>query len=420
MAGVSMLPTDSHISFLPLAHMFERIAQANNYANGVAVGFSRGNPLLLVPDIQELKPTVFVGVPRLYNRLYDKINAGINTSGSVKKLLFQTAYNAKKGNLVDHGSVDHRVWDKVVFAKIRAQLGGRVRLFVTGSAPIAVPVLQFLRICFSCNVVEGYGQTEASAACSLTNRQDVNASGHVGSPLACNEIKLVDVPEMNYRSTDTVKGVPYPRGEVWVRGANVFSGYYKDPANTTEALTQDNWLRTGDIGLWTPENNLKIIDRKKNIFKLSQGEYIAPEKIENVYVGNRFIAQIFVYGDSLQSTLVAIVVPDEEELKTWAKQNKIEFSDFKSLVNHHAVEPMLSSEMQATGVKGQLRGFEHVKAIHVTHELFSIENGILTPTMKLKRNEAKKRYQSEIDTLYKKIERSPAEKGSKTNIASKL
>ena len=172
----------------------------------------------------------------------------INSSSPVKRWLFNTAYNQKLANLRATGTVTHAVWDRLVFSKVAAKLGGRVRLMVTGSAPIADNVMQFLRICFSCNVVEGYGQTESTAASTLTVPADDRSFGNVGLPLISNLVKLVDVPEMNYTAKDFVNGAPCPRGEVCFKGSNVFAGYYQDPEKTAETIDADGWLHSGDIG----------------------------------------------------------------------------------------------------------------------------------------------------------------------------
>lgn len=172
----------------------------------------------------------------------------------------------------------HSVYDTLVFNKMRALIGGRVKGMVTGSAPISPEVLNFLKICFCAPIHEGYGQTESSAASSLTSAFDPVA-GHVGGPLSCIRIRLKDIPEMNYFSTDE-----NPRGEICYQGNSIFKGYYKNDEKTKEALSEDGWLASGDVGMVLPNGSMKIIDRAKNIFKLSQGEYIAPEKLENVYI----------------------------------------------------------------------------------------------------------------------------------------
>jgi len=396
-----------HISYLPLAHIFERLTLQAVIMHGGSVGFSRGNPLLLLEDIELLRPTTFPGVPRLYNRLYDRVLAQVNASSPVKKWLFHHAYNAKLANLKATGSVVHPLWDRLVFKKIAAKLGGRCRIMVTGSAPIADNVLTFMRICFSASVVEGYGQTESSAAATLTMPGDNRVLGNVGTPLTCNLIKLVDVPDMNYTSKDVVNGAPCPRGEVCFKGLNVFDGYYLDPAKTKEALDEDGWLHSGDIGIFLPDQSLKLTDRKKSLFKTAQGEYISPDKIENVYSRSPLVAQAFVHGDSLEASLVAVLVPDEEELRAWAAKNKIASRSFADLVANPAVKAAIMADMRKLEKEAGLKGFEVAKAVHLSPVLFSVENELLTPTFKLKRNIAAKHFAKEIDALYGKGDAAP-------------
>ena len=393
-SGVQLNVEDVHISYLPLAHMFERIVQVTCLASGASIGFYRGDVLKLFDDIAELKPTLFPSVPRLFNRLYDKVMGVINQTTGIKKFLFDTAWQAKRENLVTTGQLTHAVYDSLVFQKIKDRLGGRVRLMITGSAPISAPVMEFLMICFGVPVLEGYGQTESTAASSVTSG---NTFGHVGAPVACNEVKLVSVPDMDYLVTDE-----QPRGEVCFRGNNVTQGYYKMPEKTSEAIDKDGWLHSGDIGMFTPEGWLKIIDRKKNIFKLAQGEYIAPEKIENCFAQDPFVAQSFVFGDSLQACLVAIIVPDVEVLTPWAEKQGIE-GDFATLCKNEKVIEHVKASITETGKAVSLRGFEFPKAITLHHELFSVANDILTPTFKLKRPQAQKMFQAEIDSMYASI-----------------
>lgn len=280
--------------------------------------------------------------------------------------------------------------------QIRQRLGGRIRFILSGSAPVSPDVIDFMRICFSADVYEGYGQTENFCGSCLTVSKD-NTTGVVGIPFPCSEIKLVDVPDMEYTSNDQ----PFPRGEICIRGNSVMREYYKNPEKTAETLDEDGWLHTGDIGLFDECGRLSIIDRLKNIFKLSQGEYIAPEKIEGVYQKHELVAQAFVYGDSLQSSLVGIIHPDKDELTKWA-QSKPEFADksFEDLCADAEVNKQLLSAMTAYGKSNDLKGFEQVKKIFITPEEFTVENDLLTPTFKLKREVAKKKFQKEIDAMY--------------------
>lgn len=386
-------PEDVSISYLPLAHMFERVVQTVVYSTGAKVGFFQGDIRLLQDDMKTLKPTMFPVVPRLLNRVYDKVQNEAKTP--LKKFLLNLAISCKFSE-VKRGIIrKNSLWDKLIFAKIQNNLGGNVRIMVTGAAPISAPVLTFLRAALGCPVYEAYGQTECTAGCTLTSPGDWKP-GHVGVPLACNHVKLEDVADMNYFS---VNG----EGEVCIKGTNVFKGYLKDPAKTAEALDEDGWLHTGDIGRWLPNGTLKIVDRKKNIFKLAQGEYIAPEKIENIYIRSRLVLQVFVHGESLRSSLVAVVVPDSDVLPSFAAKLGVKGS-FEELCQNQAVKEAILQDMQKLGKESGLKSFEQVKSIFLHSEPFSIENGLLTPTLKAKRGDLSKYFETQINSLYKTIQ----------------
>ncbi|KAH0927809.1 hypothetical protein HID58_020065 [Brassica napus] len=389
--SVKFFSSDIYISYLPLAHIYERSNQILTVYFGVAVGFYQGDNMKLLDDLAALRPTVFSSVPRLYNRIYDGINNAVKSSGGLKERLFNAAYNAKKQALLN-GKNASGIWDRLVFNKIKDKLGGRVRFMTSGASPLSPEVMEFMKICFGARVLEGYGMTETACVISGMDEGD-NLIGHVGSPNPACEIKLVDVPEMNYTSADQ----PNPRGEICVRGPIVFRGYYKDEVQTKEVVDEDGWLHTGDIGLWLPGGRLQIIDRKKNIFKLAQGEYIAPEKIENVYAKCKFVGQCFIYGDSFNSSLVAVVSVDPDVLKSWAASQGIKHGDPRELCNNPRVKAAVVSDMDA------LRGFEFAKAVTLVLEPFTLENGLLTPTLKIKRPQAKEYFAEAITNMYKEL-----------------
>ncbi|ORY48443.1 acetyl-CoA synthetase-like protein [Rhizoclosmatium globosum] len=410
-SGMALLPTDVHISYLPLAHIYEKLALNNMLLHGAAVGFSRGDTALLMDDISALKPTIFISVPRLYNRIYERIMSGATTGSAFKQALFKRAVAAKLANLKANGTLTHSIWDPIIFSKVKAVLGGRLRAALSGSAPISNEVLNFLSIAFCAPVKEGYGQTESAAGCTYAVLKDYDP-GHVGPPVSCNEIKLASVPEMKYLATDK----PYPRGEIWVRGNN-----------TKEALTEDGWLKTGDIGFIDKKGRIHIIDRKKNIFKLAQGEYVAPEKIENVYQKSPLIAQVYVHGDSLQSELVAIVVPDQEYAIPAAREAGVLPANtpnpgpaapgaplhplLKTVCESEKMQAIFLKDMDRVGKEHKLKGFEFAKAVHLDSQGFSMENGLITPTFKLKRNEAADKFRPQIDAMYKVLnEKAPPAK----------
>lgn len=287
------------------------------------------------------------------------------------------------------------MWDRIVFKKVQEAFGGNLRLIVVGSAPLAGNVLTFMRAALGCMISEGYGQTEATAPITLTVSGDF-APEHVGPPVACNAIKLVDVPEMDYLARNN-------QGEVCVRGSNVFQGYFREPELTASVMDVDGWLHTGDIGEWLPNGTLRIIDRRKHIFKLSQGEYIVPEKIESIYARSLFVEQVFVYGESLKSCVIGVVVPDQEVLMRWAKQNGRQGS-FSELCGSVDVKKMILVDMLAKGKEGGLKSFEQVKDVYVHDDLFSVKNGMLTPTFKSKRNEIQKRFKAQLTEMYETLD----------------
>uniref|UniRef100_A0A663F548 Arachidonate--CoA ligase n=1 Tax=Aquila chrysaetos chrysaetos TaxID=223781 RepID=A0A663F548_AQUCH len=389
-----MLPCaecDVHISYLPLAHMFERMSVV--YCHGGRIGFFQGDIRLLSDDMKALRPTIFPVVPRLLNRMYDKIFSQADTS--LKRWILEFAAKRKKAEVRNGIIRNDSLWDKLFFNKIQASLGGCVRMIVTGAAPASPTVLGFLRAALGCQVYEGYGQTECTAGCTFTTPGDWT-SGHVGAPLPCNLIRLKDVEELNYFAS---KG----EGEViCVKGPNVFKGYLKDEEKTTEALDQEGWLHTGDIGKWLPNGTLKIIDRKKHIFKLAQGEYIAPEKIENIYIRSDPVAQIYVHGDSLQAFLVGIVVPDSEVMPGWAKKRGFD-GTYTELCKNKELQQAIMEDMVRLGKESGLHSFEQVKAIYIHSDMFSVQNGLLTPTLKAKRPELRDYFKKQIEELYSSI-----------------
>ena len=287
---------------------------------------------------------------------------------------------------------------------------------MSASAPISAHVVDFLRVACSCDVVEAYGQTECCGGLTVSWPKDFSL-GNVGAVLANCELKLVSVPEMNYLAKDL-------KGEVWVRGPNVFAGYLKDKAKTEEAITTDGWLKTGDIGAIDAVGHLSIVDRKKNIFKLAQGEYVAPEKLENIFLKSPFVAQIYVHGDSLQAELVGIVVPDQEygimygiEHGLLPKDTQIPPPPAPNTPPHPLIvelsknpkfQKAVFDNITKLGKKEKIRGFEFLKAIYVDPTMFSAESGLLTPTFKLKRPAAGEFYRAQIDEMYQTLEKSKA------------
>lgn len=395
---------DAYLNYLPMAHVMERlIINACIWLN-VKIGVFSGDVLKLKEDLAVFRPTLFVSVPRLFNRFYDAILTGLKEKSGLAKALFKRGIQAKIGRLQTSCAYDHWLYDRLIFNKLKAVLGGRVRLMVTGSAPIQPDTLDFLKAAFCSILLEGYGQTEGTALEVITLANDPLA-GHVGGPALTNEIKLVDVPELNYTSRDRdAQGNPTPRGEIWVRGPNVVPGYYKMDQRNAETFTPDGWLKSGDIGmLFSEQRRLKIIDRKKNIFKLAQGEYIAPEKLENIYrLAHPAISTVYVYGDSLKSAVIGVVNIERAALVKFAAEFGIAGDDPDRLARDPAVKKKVLELFDGLAKAKKLNSLEKLKDVHIETRVFG-ELGLLTEAFKVKRVETKNFYQSTFDEMYKNI-----------------
>ena len=381
------------LHYLPLAHSYGQLVMLTVLYVGGAVGFFGGNIQKLLDDAALLRPTWLPLVPRLMNKLYAKVNAEVERKGGVAAKLFHLAYRRKRQLLLNYNMcTKDTMWDLLVFRKLQAKLGGRVEFMLTTSAPVAAEVLEFWRVVFGSTLIEAYGQTEATALVTASYSPE---GGNVGHPVTCSMVKLDDVPELGYFAKDG-------RGEICIKGPNVMKGYYKQPEKTAETLDADQWLHTGDIGEFHPvTGTLRLIDRKKHIFKLAQGEYIAPEKIESVYAQSQFVAQVYVDGDALQWFTVGVVVPDPIEGKQWAVENG--YSDnveIEQLCKDDKFKAYILKTLTELGKNKGLNQLEQIRAIYLSPEAFTVDNDLLTPSMKNRRPQLRKHFKEQIDKLY--------------------
>ena len=314
--GLYPTPNDVYLSYLPYAHIMETLIITVVFNHGVQVGIYNGNAAKLQEDFELLHPTAICAVPRIFQRIYDGINSKLKNGPSLIKKIFDKAIKIKMKDYNETGILKNILLDNIIFRKIRNSFGGRLRFMLVGSAPVDPEILNFLRCSLSCEIVEGYGQTEDIAGVLLTRTIDP-ITQHLGGPGFSCELKLRDVPELGYTSkTIDDKGRLRPSGELMVRGPILFKGYFRDIEKTKETIDEEGWMHSGDIATIIPEhgNALRIVDRVKNIFKLQQGEYISPEKIENILTGSTYVNQIFIYGDSLQNYLIAFIYPTKSEI----------------------------------------------------------------------------------------------------------
>lgn len=388
--------SDIHISYLPLAHVFERMICNVVSTLGAAIGVYSGDTMKLLDDIRELKPTIFISVPRLFSRINDKIFSGIRQKSAIAQYLFHTGMETKLKRLRSSATVHHRLWDSLVFHNTKNLMGGHVRYMLAGGAPIDALIQDRMKVLFGAPLLEGYGLTETLGASFIASPYDP-LSGHVGGPIPAIEFCLASVPEMDH----DVNASP-PSGEILVRGPVLFQGYFRNPEETKNAFDENGWLHSGDIAVLLPNGGLKIIDRRKNIFKLAQGEYVAPEKIESVYIQASLVAQVFAFGYSSKYVLVGIVVPDEETAQAWAKRHNKGDMDLGVLCKDQEFKAAVHADMEAAAKEGRLKGFEKLKDFYLHPSPFTTENGLLTPTLKLKRHQARQFFDAQIDSMYAK------------------
>lgn len=392
-------------SYLPAAHIYERINETMSLWLAARIGYFHGNVLELVDDLKELKPTTFPSVPRLYNRFGGVIKSQTIEAPGFKGALSRHVVRTKLANLrnAENPTHKHALYDRIWSRKVASALGlQNTSLLVSGSAPLDPELQQFLRTIVPGRLIQGYGLTESFAA-SLGNLASDYKVGTVGVPNGALEFCLLSVPDMEYTTEDK----PFPRGELLLRGAPIFAEYYKNPEETKKSFTEDGWFKTGDVATVDELGRVSIIDRRKNVLKLAQGEYVSPEKIEGVYLAAcNYLASAFVHGDSLQTFLVAIFGVAPDIFAPWASKvlgTHIDPTDMKAIdaaCKQEQIRQAVLKDFHKHGKK-KLTGFEKVKNVKLMVEPFTVDNELLTPTLKLKRPQAAKKYRADLDELYR-------------------
>ncbi|MFM8587276.1 MAG: AMP-dependent synthetase/ligase [Bacteroidota bacterium] len=375
--------SDRCLSFLPLNHIFERMVSYIYMYIGVSIYYAESTDTV-GDNLKEVKPTLFTTVPRLLEKVYEKIMAkGRELTGVKKNLFFWAVGVANKFELNKNQGLVYNmqlaIANKLIFSKWREALGGNVKAIVTGAAACQV---RLLRIFTAAKIVvmEGYGLTETSPVISV-NRFDKSGRrfGTVGQGIKNVEVKLAE------------------DGEICCRGSNVMMGYYKRPDLTAECIDNENWFHTGDIGTWVEGNFLKITDRKKEIFKTSGGKYVAPQPIENKMKESPFIEQMMVVGPERKFT-AALIVPAFANLKTWCEKNGVPHQNNDEMINQPRVQEHFKSIVEKFNV--QFNHIEQVKKFELLNKEWTIDGGELTPTLKLKRKVITEKYGDAIERIY--------------------
>jgi long-chain acyl-CoA synthetase len=370
--------------FLPLAHSFALLVQFGSFDLGATLAYWERDPLKIVPNLAEVKPTYFPSVPRIFEKIYTAATASVEKEGGLKKAVFDWAIGVgkkvraleragKRPNLIL--ALQHRIADKQVLSKIRGLFGGKLRLAVTGAAPINPEILEFFDAA-GVLVLEGWGMTETSTAATIATPEDFKW-GTVGRPFPGCEIKIAD------------------DGEVLAKGPNIFKGYYKNEEATRETLV-DGWLHTGDIGEIDPDGFLKITGRKKDIIITAGGKNITPANLEAEIKQHPLVSQCVVIGDR-RPYLVALVTLDPEEAVKFAQENGLP-EDLEAIASNEKVKAAIDAHLDKINEK--FARVEQVKKVKILPHDLSQEGGELTPTMKVKRAVVAEKYAGEVESLY--------------------
>lgn len=366
------------LSFLPLCHVYERMIIYLFTTNGISIYFAESNEKLS-ENLKEIKPQYMTVVPRMVEKVYDAIyKRGTEAGGLKSKIFLWSIKVAEKYKIGDSKSLAHIIADKLVFSKWREGLGGNIITLVSGSAALSKRLNTMFHAA-GIPILEGYGLTETSPVIAVNSFEHTKI-GSVGRPIKNIDVKIQE------------------DGEITVKGPTVTQGYYKDEKQTREAFTEDGYFKTGDIGILDKDNFLFITDRKKEMFKTSGGKYVAPQVIENLAKASQFIEQIMVVGDG-EKMPTALVQPDFEFAKSWASKNNINIGVSPTeIANSNELKAEIEKEISKINV--HLGKWEQVKKIELTPEIWTEDNGLLTPTLKLKRKAIKEHFIKLYEKLY--------------------
>ena len=377
---------DVFLSFLPLCHIFERMAGYYTAVSSGAMICYAESIEAVANNLLEVKPTLLTTVPRLFERIYSKIIKNVEVQSVQKQKIFYWALETgrkyaqakKENNLSAALSIKHKLANKLVLKKIQEKTGGNLRFFISGGAPLSRELGEFFEA-VGIIILEGYGLTESSPVIS-GNRIDDYKFGTVGKPFPGMDVKIAH------------------DGEILVKGPNVMQGYFKN-RKETEATLKDGWLHTGDIGVFDADGFLMITDRKKHLFKTSAGKYIAPSHIENTFLASKYIDQFVLIGDK-RMFLSALIVPDFEAVREYADAHKIPYTTNQDLAQNDTVYKLLENDMSQFQKK--LANYERVRKFVLLDKPFTIESGEITPSLKIKRKVVEDKYKEFIENLYEK------------------
>jgi len=379
-------PQDTALSLLPLSHSFERMGGHYVMVHaGVMIAYAESFDTIAA-NLQEVRPTITLAPPRVFEKFYARVLDNALAGGALKRRIFHWAKRAAE-EWADHAlagrpipaglALRRRLADRLVFSKVCARVGGRIRLFVSGGAPLSAEIGRFFYAA-GLPILEGYGLTESAPVIAL-NPPDGPRFGTVGKPIPGVEVRIAE------------------DGEILARGPNIMQGYYHQPEATREAIDPDGWLHTGDIGTLDADGYLSITDRKKDIIVTAGGKNIAPQPIENLVKLNKFVANAVMIGDKRKFPIM-LIVPERAALEAWAAERNLPTGDYAALLRHPDAVAKVEREVMAN--LRELASYETPKKIALLEHDFSVDAGEMTPTLKVKRRIVEQKCAAEIERLY--------------------
>jgi long-chain acyl-CoA synthetase len=387
-AGLEVMPVgpgDEALSMLPLSHIFERMVAYTLFHAGVVINYAESFEAVAA-NLQEVKPTVVLSVPRLYEKVYARVLENALAGGGAKRKIFlwakgvgeQWADHTLAGLPVPGGlAFQKRIADKLVFSKLKQRTGGRIKFFISGGAPLSAEIAKFF-IGAGLPIAEGYGLTETSPVLTLNPLHKIKI-GTVGRPVPGIQIRIA------------------ADGEILAKGPNIMRGYYNKPDATREAIDDEGWFHTGDVGLLDADGYLKITDRKKDLIVTAGGKNIAPQPIENLVKTNKFVLNAVMLGDKRKYPIM-LVVPNLDNVEVWAKERNLAYKSRSELITLPDVRAKIEREVMDN--LRDLAKFEMPKKIVLVEEDFTVDNGMLTPTLKVKRRVVEQRHAGRIEQAY--------------------
>ncbi|XP_069748938.1 long-chain-fatty-acid--CoA ligase 4 isoform X2 [Narcine bancroftii] len=397
-------PKDTYIGYLPLAHVLELTAEISCVSYGCRIGYSSPQTLSdqstkikkgSKGDCTVLKPSLMAAVPEIMDRIYKNLMSKVQEMNYFQRTMFKLGYDYKLEQI--KRGYDAPLCNLLLFKKVKALLGGNVRMMLSGGAPLSPQTQRFMNVCFCCPVGQGYGLTETCGAGSITEVSDYS-TGRVGAPLICCEIKLRDWEEGGYTTRDQ----PNSRGEILIGGPNVAVGYFKGNSSNEDFFEDSSgqrWFCTGDVGEFHSDGCLQIIDRKKDLVKLQAGEYVSLGKVESTLKSCSLIDNICAYANSDQSYVISFVVPNQKKLTALAEQKQVQ-GTWEDICNDSKMEAEVLREIKEASASSKLEKFEVPIKVRLSPEPWTPETGLVTDAFKLKRKELKNHYLNDIERMY--------------------